>query len=182
VPARSWLYTCAVPVSVQCANAQLLSFGGDLLHEKTTFVRVAGTVARRMAKNAYCTYNRQKNNAWRARGARTWVSVNFRKFSPCMACARRTLAGLTFYSLSSKNHTQGHKSISTDASCDWLQFARKNRGRNIFLRKLLAKIQFPRALFSSLRFISSFNPHTILKNARRGRLKNIFIFIYRSSM
>ena len=37
----------------------------------------------------YCTYDRQKINAWRARGARAWVSVNFRKFSPCMARARR---------------------------------------------------------------------------------------------
>jgi hypothetical protein len=37
---RSWLYTCAVPVSVQCANAQLPSFGGNLLPQKTAFVQV----------------------------------------------------------------------------------------------------------------------------------------------
>jgi hypothetical protein len=50
----------------------------------------------------------------------------------------------------------------------------------MFLRKLRAKIQFPGLLFSLLRNISSYNPHTILKNARRGRLKNIFIFIHTS--
>ena len=82
---------------------------------------------------------------------------------------------------------QGHKSFSfceqtlhkglIDASCDWLQSTRKNRGQNIFSRKLRAKIQFPRALFSSLRNISSYNPHTILKNARRGRLKK-YIYFY----
>ena len=32
-----------------------------------------------------------------ARGARARVSVNFRKFSPCMAPARRARAGLTVY-------------------------------------------------------------------------------------
>ena len=36
---RSWLYTCAVPVSALCTNAQLPSFGGDLLPERTVFVR-----------------------------------------------------------------------------------------------------------------------------------------------
>ena len=81
---------------------------------------------------------------------------------------------------------QGHKSFSfceqtlhkglIDASCDWLQYTRKNRGQNIFPRKLRAKIQFPRLLFSSLRNISSYNPHTILKNARRGRLKKYSYF------
>jgi hypothetical protein len=40
VLAQSWLYTCVVPVSVQCTNAQLPSFGGDLLPESTAFVRV----------------------------------------------------------------------------------------------------------------------------------------------
>ena len=45
----------------------------------------------------YCTYDRQKINAWRARGALARVSVNFRKFSFCMARARRAHAGLTVY-------------------------------------------------------------------------------------
>jgi hypothetical protein len=38
------LYTCVVPVSRQCANAQLPSIGGDLLNlvvpEKTAIVQV----------------------------------------------------------------------------------------------------------------------------------------------
>ena len=69
------------------------------------------------------------------------------------------------------------------ACCNWPQSTPqiRARGQNKFLRKLRAKIQFLRLLFSSLRNISPYNPHTILKNARRGRLKNIFIFIYRSS-
>ena len=37
----------------------------------------------------YCTYDWQKINAWRARGECARVSVNFRKFSPCMARAAR---------------------------------------------------------------------------------------------
>jgi hypothetical protein len=45
----------------------------------------------------YCTYDRQKINAWRARGGRARVSVNFRKFSSCIARARRACAGLTVY-------------------------------------------------------------------------------------
>ena len=45
-----------------------------------------------------CTYDWQKISAWRAQGARARVSVNFRKFSPCVARARRALAGLTLYS------------------------------------------------------------------------------------
>jgi hypothetical protein len=91
------------------------------------------------------------------------------------------------YSLTSINDTIGHKNFSfceqtlhkglIDASCNWLQSTRKNRGQNIFLRKLRAKIQFPGLLFSFLRNISSYNPHTILKNARRGRLK-IHIYFY----
>jgi hypothetical protein len=32
-----------------------------------------------------------------ARGGRARVSVNFRKFSPCIARARRVLAGFTVY-------------------------------------------------------------------------------------
>jgi hypothetical protein len=40
VPAQSWLYTCAVPVSGQCANAHLPSIGGDLVPENTAFVQV----------------------------------------------------------------------------------------------------------------------------------------------
>ena len=92
------------------------------------------------------------------------------------------------YSLSSKKATVGHKNFSfceqtlhkglIDASCDWLQSTRKNRGQNNLLRKLRAKNQFPRLLFSSLHSISSYNPHTILKNARRGRLKIIYVFSF----
>ena len=37
---QSWLYTCAIPVSVQCANAHLPSIGGDLLPEKIAFILV----------------------------------------------------------------------------------------------------------------------------------------------
>ncbi len=91
------------------------------------------------------------------------------------------------YSLNPKKATVGHKNFSfceqtrhkglIDASCNWLQSTPKNRGQNKFLRKLRAKIQFLRLLFSSLRSISSYNPHTILKNARRGRLK-IYIYFY----
>ena len=40
VPARSWLYTCVVPVSARCANAHLLLFGGDLVPENTAFILV----------------------------------------------------------------------------------------------------------------------------------------------
>ena len=32
--------TCVVPVSAMCANAHLLSFGGDLVLEFTTFILV----------------------------------------------------------------------------------------------------------------------------------------------
>ena len=91
------------------------------------------------------------------------------------------------YSLTSINDTIGHKNFSfcehtmhkglIDASRDWLQSTRKSRGQNNFLRKLRAKIQFPGLLFSFLRNISSYNPHAILKNARRGRLK-IHIYFY----
>jgi hypothetical protein len=59
------------------------------------------------------------------------------------------------YSLTSINHTQGHKNFSfcehtlhkglIDASCNWLQSTRKNRGQNKILRKLRAKIQFSEA-------------------------------------
>ena len=45
----------------------------------------------------YCISGSGKINASRARGARARVSVNFRKFSPCMACARSGPAGLTVY-------------------------------------------------------------------------------------
>ena len=91
------------------------------------------------------------------------------------------------YSLNPKKATVGHKNFSfceqtrykglIDASCNWLQSTPKNRSQNKFLRKLRAKIQFLRLLFSSLRSISSYNQHTILKNARRGRLK-IYIYFY----
>jgi hypothetical protein len=42
------------------------------------------------AKNyfSYCILGREKINAWRARGGRARDSVNFRKFSPCIARAR----------------------------------------------------------------------------------------------
>ena len=43
----------------------------------------------------YCIFGHEKINAWRARGTLARVSVNFRKFSPCMVRARR--AGLTVY-------------------------------------------------------------------------------------
>jgi len=69
-----------------------------------------------------------------------------------------------------------HKGL-IDASCNWLQSTRKNRGQNIFLRKLRAKIQFPGLLFSLLRYISSYNPHTILKKyATRSTKKYIYFY------
>ena len=91
------------------------------------------------------------------------------------------------YSLTSINDTIGHKNFSfceqtlhkglIDASCNWLQSTRKNRGQNIFLRKLRAKIQFPGLLFSLLRYISSYNPHTILKKyATRSTKKYIYFY------
>ena len=93
------------------------------------------------------------------------------------------------YSLTSISDTIGHKNFSfceqtlhkglIDASCSWLQSTRKNRGQTIFLRKLRAKIQFLGLLFPSLRNISSYNPHTILKNAQRVRLKkNMYLFLF----
>ena len=45
----------------------------------------------------YCKLGSEKINTWRARGAAARVSVNFRKFSPCIARARRARAGLTVY-------------------------------------------------------------------------------------
>jgi hypothetical protein len=48
-------------------------------------------------RRLYCTYDRHEITAWLARGAFAWVSVNFRKFSPCIARARRARAGLTVY-------------------------------------------------------------------------------------
>ena len=39
--------------------------------------------------SVYCTYGWQEITAWRARGAVARVSVNFCKFSPCVACAAR---------------------------------------------------------------------------------------------
>jgi hypothetical protein len=45
----------------------------------------------------YCTYDRQEITALLARGAAARVSVNFRKFSPCIARARRRPAGLKVY-------------------------------------------------------------------------------------
>ena len=40
MPAQSWLYTCAVPVSGQRtrSNAKLPAFGGDLVLVKTVFI------------------------------------------------------------------------------------------------------------------------------------------------
>ena len=37
----------------------------------------------------YCTLGHKEINTWRAHGAAARVSVNFLKFSPCIACARR---------------------------------------------------------------------------------------------
>ena len=48
----------------------------------------------------YCILGREEINTWRARGAAARVSVNFRKFSPCIARARGARAGLTVYPLS----------------------------------------------------------------------------------
>ena len=45
----------------------------------------------------YCILGSEEINTWRARGAAARVSVNFRKFSPCIARARRARAGLTVY-------------------------------------------------------------------------------------
>jgi hypothetical protein len=90
--------------------------------------------------------------------------------------------------LTSINHTQGHKNFSfceqtlhkglIDASCNWLQSTRKIRGQHKILRTLRAKIQFLRLLFSSLRNISSYNPHTILKKcATRSTKKYIYFYL-----
>jgi hypothetical protein len=46
---------------------------------------------------AYCILGCEEINAWLARGAAARVSVNFRKFSPCIARARRAPAGLAVY-------------------------------------------------------------------------------------
>jgi hypothetical protein len=48
------------------------------------------------ALSLYCTYDRQEITGWFARGAVARVSVNFRKFSPCIARTRRARVGLTF--------------------------------------------------------------------------------------
>jgi hypothetical protein len=45
----------------------------------------------------YCNVGHGKINAWLTRGAAARDSVNFRKFSPCIARARRARAGLTVY-------------------------------------------------------------------------------------
>ena len=92
-----------------------------------------------------------------------------------------------YYSLNPKKATVGHKNFSfceqtrhkglIDASCNWLQSTHKNRGQNQFLRKLRAKIQFLRLLFSSLRSISSYNPHTILKKCATKSTKK-YIYFY----
>ena len=49
MPAQSWLYTCAVPVSVQCANAHLPAFGQDLVLVKTAFILVVAKFSTRVA-------------------------------------------------------------------------------------------------------------------------------------
>ena len=49
------------------------------------------------ARISYCILGNEKINAWRPHGNRARVSVNFRKFSPCIARARRARAGLTVY-------------------------------------------------------------------------------------
>ena len=48
-------------------------------------------------EEVYCIFGRGKINAWLARGAFARDSVNFRKFSPCIARAWRARAGLTVY-------------------------------------------------------------------------------------
>ena len=76
-------------------SSHLREKGGVLMFLKTT--------PHLGAKAQYCrsTSGRQEITmeitAWRARGARARVSVNFRKFSPCIARARRARAGLTVY-------------------------------------------------------------------------------------
>jgi hypothetical protein len=45
----------------------------------------------------YCIFGHGKINAWLARGAIARVSVNFRKFPPCIARVRRVRAGLTVH-------------------------------------------------------------------------------------
>ena len=49
----------------------------------------------------YCILGYDKISAWRARGARARVSINFRKFSPCMAHARRARRARGFDTLPS---------------------------------------------------------------------------------
>jgi hypothetical protein len=71
----------------------------------------------------YCTCGRKKLNAWRARGARAWVSVNFHKFSPCMAGARRARGfdSLAFLSLALFSNRQP-ESIKTEIFIESLDF------------------------------------------------------------
>ena len=45
----------------------------------------------------YCILGIEKINTGRARGANTRVSVNFRKFSPCIARVGGARAGLAVY-------------------------------------------------------------------------------------
>jgi hypothetical protein len=45
----------------------------------------------------YCVLGHEEISAQRARGGRARVFVNFRKFCPCIARARRAHAGLTVY-------------------------------------------------------------------------------------
>ena len=140
-------------------------------------------------------HNFVKNLVWTSFYSPFWSSWADLSFAPTFRVWRqilffllaRSIKATVHNSLNPKKATVGHKNFSfceqtlhkglIDASCNWLQSTRKNRGQNIFLRKLRAKIQFLRLLFSSLRSISSYNPHTILKNARRGRLK-IYIYFY----
>ena len=48
-------------------------------------------------RGPYCVLGREEISAQRARGGRARVFVNFCKFCPCIARARRARAGLTVY-------------------------------------------------------------------------------------
>ena len=80
MPAQSWLYTCAVPVSVQCANAHLPSIGGDLVPDKTALilnlVPVNGSPLKSNIMYSACAPARAASIATRSicsAGARLWL-------------------------------------------------------------------------------------------------------------
>ena len=55
------------------------------------------TLAATCMGTCYCILGREEITAGLARGPRARNSINFRKFSPCIARARRTRAGLTVH-------------------------------------------------------------------------------------